>query len=154
MHQERDEAFRAFTARVRGKAEMCAYSTECECGKIVDYIDHINCDVLLNGIYDSDIRREILDNKDILHKAVNDVIPLVEKKEMARNAVPSSSMSAMSSFQRKRKTQVTPAITPSPTAQAQEATCPDCKTPFRTFPEGARGWNMKPHQVCIDCYRA
>eukprot|EP00794_Sanderia_malayensis_P001787 gene1787-1990_t len=31
LHQERDETFCAFTDRVRGKAETCAYTTECEC---------------------------------------------------------------------------------------------------------------------------
>ena len=39
--QERDEPFWAFTARVRGKAETCAFSTKCECGKNVDYTDHV-----------------------------------------------------------------------------------------------------------------
>ena len=40
LHQEHDEAFRAFTARVRGKAEKCAFAEECECGKSVDNTDH------------------------------------------------------------------------------------------------------------------
>ena len=66
LHQERDEAFRAFAARVRGKAETCTYSAVCECGKTVDYTDHIIRDVLLNGIHDSDIRREVLGIPDIL----------------------------------------------------------------------------------------
>ena len=54
LHKERDEAFRAFTARVQGKAETCAYIAVCKCGKDADYTDHIICDVLINGIYDSD----------------------------------------------------------------------------------------------------
>ena len=54
--QERDEAFRAFSARVRSKAETCSYSAKCECGQALDYTDHIIRDVLLNGIYDPDIR--------------------------------------------------------------------------------------------------
>ena len=40
LRQERDKPFRAFTARVRGKAETCAFTTTCECGKNVDYTDH------------------------------------------------------------------------------------------------------------------
>ena len=63
LHQER-----AFTARVRGKAETCAYIAVCECGKDVDYTDHIIRDVLINGIYDSHIRRETLGMPDILTK--------------------------------------------------------------------------------------
>ena len=98
--QERDEPFRAFTARVRGKAETCAFSTKCECGKNVDYTDHVIRDVLLNGISDPDIRREVLGTKDVLKTPVNDVIALVENKEMARNALPSSTLSVVSSFKR------------------------------------------------------
>ena len=41
VHQERDKLFRAFTARVCGKAETCAFSTKCECGKNVNYTDHV-----------------------------------------------------------------------------------------------------------------
>ena len=89
LRQERDETFRAFTARVRGKAETCALTTECECGKKVDYTHHVIRDVLLNGIYDTDIRREILGTKKILETLVNEVISMVENKDMARNALPS-----------------------------------------------------------------
>ena len=154
-HQDRDEAFRAFTARVRGKAETCAYTAVCECGKNVDYTDHIIRDVLINGIYDSDIRRETLGIPDILTKPVNDVVAVVENKEMARNALPSSTLSAVSSFQRlKKDLQARPAPNPAPTDRARQASCPDCKNTFKVFTEGSRGWNTKPHQICIDCYRA
>jgi hypothetical protein len=66
LRQERDEAFRTFTAMVRGKDETCAFTAECECGKDVDYTDNVICDVLLNGLSDPDIRREILGTPNIL----------------------------------------------------------------------------------------
>ena len=40
-----------------------------------------------------DIRREVLGVSDILGTAVNEVIALVEGKEMARNALPSANIS-------------------------------------------------------------
>jgi hypothetical protein len=138
---------------VRGKAETCAFTAECECGKDVDYTDNVIRDVLLNGLSDPDIRREILGTPDILKKTVNDVIALVENKEMARNALPSSTLSAVSSFQRQKNPTTTTATTPSQVDQTKEATCPDCKHTFKVFTEGARGWNTKPHQLCINCYR-
>ena len=94
LHQERDEAFRAFASRVRGKAETCAFDTTCECGKSVDYTDHVIRDVLINGLSDADIRREVLGTADILSKPISDVIALVETKEMARNAIPSATFQA------------------------------------------------------------
>ena len=154
LRQERDEPFRAFTARVRGKAETCAFTTTCECGKNVDYTDHAIRDVLLNGLSDPDIRREVLGTKDVLKTPVNDVIALVENKEMARNALPSSTLSAVSSFKRQQDPpKEPPTTTPSRVDQAKQATCPDCKSLFKIFTEGTRGWNTKPHTVCINCYR-
>ena len=73
--QERHEPFCAFTERVPGKAESCAFTTKYECGKNVDYTDHVIRDVILNGISDPDICREVLGTKNVLQTSVNDVIP-------------------------------------------------------------------------------
>ena len=155
LKQERDEPFRAFTARARGKAETCEFMAECECGKGVSYTDHAIRDVLLNGIYDPDIRREVLGTQDILKTPINDVIALVENKEMAQNALPLSTLSAVSTFRHQKNTPTsTGTPNPSHTDRAKEATCPECKGTFKIFTEGARGWNTKPHKVCITCYRA
>lgn len=151
LRQERDEAIRAFSARVRAKAETCAFVAQCECGKSVNYTDNAIRDVLLNGLADTDIRREVLGTKDILTKPINDIVTLVEGKEMARNAFPSSTLSAVSTFQNQRYT--APVTAPPPAETNKQALCPDCKTTFKIFTEGARGWNTQPHQVCINCYR-
>ena len=74
MQQERDESFRAFEARVRSKAETCAYITKCTCLREVDFTDSIIRDVLIAGIADLDIHREVLGTSAILERAVNDVI--------------------------------------------------------------------------------
>ena len=97
MQQDRDESFRAFAARVRGKAETCAYITKCTCLREVDFTDSIIRDVLMVGIADLDIRREVLGTSAILERALNDVISLVESKEMPRNALPSSASGISSS---------------------------------------------------------
>ena len=81
-----------------------------------------------------------------------DVIALVESKEVARNALPSPTLSAMSSLQRSRKN--TPSTIPQVADKTKEALCPDCGDSFKLFTEGSRGWNKKPHQICINCYRA
>ena len=71
------------------------FLAKCSCGDSVDYTDHIICDIIMNSLYNTDICREVLGLADILEKPVNDVIALVETKEMARNALPSSNLSAM-----------------------------------------------------------
>ena len=120
----------------------------------MDYTDHITRNVLLNGIYDPDIRHDIRGTLDILTKPVNGVIALIENKEMASNALPSSSLSAMSSFQHLKTQQTSPTQTPAHVDKGKQALCPDCRSTFKVFTEGSRGWNIKPHQVCIECYRA
>ena len=75
MQQEREESFRTFAARVRGKAETCAYITKCTCLREVDFTDSIIRDVLIAGIAALDIRREVLGTSAILEKAVNGDLP-------------------------------------------------------------------------------
>ena len=109
--------------------------------------------VNLNGLYDPDICHELLGTPDIIKKPVNDVIALVENKEMARNAPPSSTLLAMSSFKCQTNPPANSTATPSQADQAIEDTCPDCKSTYKLFTEGTHGWNTKPHPVCIHCYR-
>ena len=149
-----DEPFRTFTAQVRGKLETCSYTTLCTYDASVDYTDHIICDVILNGLYDTDIEREVLGIAGILEKPINEVIALVETKEMACNALPSPSLSAVSSFEKQRKSPPNPVPTPSQVDWAKEVTCPGCHIAFKVFTEGARGWKKTPHQMCIECHRA
>ena len=82
LRQERDESFRSFTAHVRGKAETCAYSVQCACPvpTVVDFTEIVARNLLIAGIVDMDIRREILGTDTILERTVNDVITLVEGK--------------------------------------------------------------------------
>ena len=153
LRQEHDEPFRTFTAKVRGKAETCSYTASCTCGASVDYTDHVIRDVIrdviLNGLYDTDIRREVLGIAGILETPINEIIALVESKEMARNALPSPSLSAISSFVKQRKSPPNPVPTLSQADRAKEATCPGCHIAFKVFTEGARGWNEKPHLMYL-----
>ena len=166
LRQDRNESCRAFAARVRGKAEACVFSFryqhQCQCGEVctgtVDYTDNVIRDVLLNGIYDLDIRRDVLGTRDIITTSVNDVVALVEGKEMARNALPSSSQSAISTFRRQQKAIKVPQTLATPTQsqvdRSKHGQCPDCHKSYQLFTQGAKGWNSKPHAFCIDCWRA
>ena len=71
MKQDRGETFRTFAARVRGKAETCSYTTKCSCNSTVNFTDIIVRDVLIAGISDLDIRRDILGTDAILQRLVN-----------------------------------------------------------------------------------
>ena len=153
MHQERDEAFRTYAARVRGKAETCKFIARCKCGNAVDYTDHTIRDTLLSGIHDHDIRREALGIPNIISTPVNEVIALIESKETARNAFPSSSLSAVSSFKSQKKQLEHVNTNELPVDRYKKSKCPDCNKSFNVFTEGQRGWNSRPHYYCLKCYR-
>lgn len=167
MHQKRDEQFRCFAARVRGKAETCEFSAAhiCQCGERsnVNYTEHITRDVLMAGIYDTDIRREVLGVDGILLKSVNDVISLIEKKEMARDAnLVSGNSSALSAYKREVKSPSVKTSSGHPPGferssavdQNETIPCPKCRKPFYPFTNGPRGRNSKPHAQCRDCFRS
>ena len=105
MKQNRDEAFHNFASRIRGKAEICEYEVEVQCSNSgcnqankTNFTDHIMRDVLLPGIYEADIQSEMYGVDDVLGQAMNQVISLVEKKEMAPDAHSPASTSGISSF--------------------------------------------------------
>ena len=111
-------------------------------------------DVLLAGITDADIRRETLGTADIHQLAINSIITVVESKEMARDALPSSSQYAMSTF--KRSSPPTPSHQESHAKGhgdgSQKVPCPSCGHLYSPFTKLRMGWNTVPHKVCKECY--
>ena len=164
MYQGADESFRTFAAKVQGKAETCefitAFSGKCsdpDCGRDYTgetyYTDEVIRDVLLNGVADTDIRREALSVEGIQKQSINDIIAFVETRETARDANQPSSVSAASNRPPRRSGNRSGPFTPSVAEQALTAPCPDCGTPFHLHSRTRNGWNKKPHERCVDCWR-
>ena len=104
-------------------------------------------DTLLKGICNAEIRREVLGTANIITTAINNVIAIVESKEMARNAAPVSDVSAVSAFKRQKTASVAQ-------DRSEKSPCPVCKQLFNLYLKGPRGWNSKPHTLCLDCFRS
>ena len=167
MSQSAEEPIRTFAARVRGKAETYGFTTttKCQCGKPVeaDYTEEVIRDVLLAGISDLDIRRDALSMPKIQQKSTNDVVSIIESREMARNATPLSSVNAMSSYKQVKQPRPPAAFSqrtvPSqkqdfhPSSQ-QTIPCPECGKQFQRFRERPNGtMNKTAYKLCLDCYR-
>ena len=168
MSQSVDKPIRTFAARVRGKAETCGFTTaaKCRCGQHVeaDYTEEVIRDVILAGISDLDIRRDALSMSGIQEKSTNDVVGIIESREMARNATPLSSLSAMSSYKQSNQSR-SPATYPHKTLGSplndrdshnkQTIPCPDCGKPFNRFRARTNGTiNNVAYKMCIDCFRS
>ena len=109
-------------------------------------------DVLIAGIADLDIRREILGIDSVLDNSLTNVITLVESREMARNAYQhrTSSLDAMSAFKKSKNS----LHSRYPVQEhPQTADCPYCNEKYRLFTEGRLDWNTKPHRQCAKCYK-
>ena len=167
MSQDPDETFRTFAAKVQGKAETCEfvtkYSGTCsavDCGTRFEgqtyYTDERIRDVLLHGIANVDIRIEPLSVQGIQQRSVPEIIAYVETREIARNANRTNGVSAVSGYRRQERPLrdfVNRSQSPSATDKTRTASCPGCRTTFHLFSKLSRGWNTKPHQKCVECWK-
>ena len=62
MTQQSDEVIRAYVARLTATADMCGMTVSCTCGcnNQVSYRDHVLQQLIINGMYDNDIRLRVL----------------------------------------------------------------------------------------------
>ena len=107
MSQDREEPIRTFLAKVKGKALTCNYKVDCSCAPPtkVDYTDCVIKDVILNGLVDEDIKKEILGQQDLDKLSVDDTVTRIESKETARNALSQNTGTAgISSFKKEAAT--------------------------------------------------
>ena len=87
------ERFQAFAAKVRGLTTDCKYILPCPHAQVgeqicatvgcrgVDYTPGVIKDILLLGIYDQDVGREVLGDSAVEDKSVNELVRFVESKE-------------------------------------------------------------------------
>ena len=138
MTQDRDEPVRTFTARLKGQASVCQFSVECTGCKVqVDYSDIIIRDAMIRGLYDEDIRLDILGDSDLAQKTLEDATAAIEAKESGKRtasrlmprpgAEPASSSAGLSSYQKLNKRQQpgkhNPPATPKQPQQAAQNEC-------------------------------
>ncbi len=150
--QDGDEAFRTFATRVRGKAETCGFKTSvhCACGKTItaDYTEEVIKDVILAGISDIDIRREVIDIQDIQSRSVNDIVSLVESREVGRHATGGNhSVAAVSTFKQMKRNEPKQVVND----KSKQIPCPGCNKMFFPFRKRRTGWNTKPFKQCLAC---
>ena len=114
MTQEHGQLFREYFANVRAVANTCEYLVKCPhpcCANLapVDYTTNVVKEVLIAGIADVDIHKEVLGHSELDIKSDKDIVKLVEEKEIAKNAcgISRSSVSALSSYRKQAKDHAT-----------------------------------------------
>lgn len=152
MRQDHGQPIRSFAAQVKGKAQVCNFTKSCRCNVVVDYTEDIVKYVVLCGIVDEEIKRNILGQSDLDEKSLNDTISLIENKEMASRAMSSSSaptttinLAAVSQpDQRKSAKDNDPKLT-------MKTTCQLCNRSISKYK--LRRGKFKEFSHCITCWR-
>jgi len=101
------ESVRSFFARIKGKAATCLYTVNCpsgECNQSVDFTDIIAKDVLISGLAEDEVKREVLGWPGLDKSTIEETVSFIEAKEMARDALNRhSATNAISSYRTKTK---------------------------------------------------
>ena len=102
LNQSHDEPVRSFIAKAKGIARNCGFEKKCTCDINVDYSNEVVKMVLLNGLADAEIKRDILGTTGLDDKSLDDTVALVESKEIANRSMGGSgeTSNAATSYQK------------------------------------------------------
>ena len=168
MTQEHGQLFREFFANVRALANTCEYSVKCihECcaeKESIDYTSNVVTEVLIGGIADLEIYKEVLTHPDLDKKSDKDIVLLVEEKEIARKACSAnrSDLAALSAYRKMKKD-----VTKKPPANKSDESettgklslkgkCAVCSKEMRLYIRYRSGkLNKEAFNTCIDCWKS
>ena len=104
--------------------------------------------VILNGLYDDDNRRDIFSEAALDTMIINNLVAMLEGKELARDATRVPSVSAVSQFKKKQKEVKVPSDFEC------EGTCSTCNTSIKLFKRMRNGkYNKTAFTDCFDCWK-
>ena len=143
--QDHGESARSFYAKVKGKAATCSYSIVCSsgtCTQVNDFTDVMVKDVVISGLADEDVKKEVLGWCDLDNKTLVETIAFIEAKEMARDALSKGPIAAALSTYKKSKAE-------SAVKSATKIQCKSSKTEIDKFLWSRR---LKKSIECIYCH--
>ena len=161
------ESIREFYANVRAAAAVCKFEVRCKqtcCAApdkqdMVDYTDMVIKDVLIAGIHDPDIRKDILATADLDKKDDKEVVKLVEAKEIAykawNSANPSGSNNALSDYRKNQKGKEVDETDQSIKAKlGLKGKCSKCSKEISLYKKYQSGkMNKTPFSKCQKCHK-
>ena len=151
LKQDHGEKTRSFVARIRGKAMTCAYTQTCcstACTTVNDFTDVILKDVVIHGLADEDIKREVLGWADVDDKTVEETVSFIEAKEKARDAMKTHTDIAapISSY----KTQGKSLAAAKPKTKSR---CEGCNSEMDKLVWNQRQNRMIECSLCLPCWK-
>ena len=145
--QDHGENARSFYAKVKGKAATCSYFTECSsgsCTQVIDFTDIMVKDVVVAGLVDEEVKKDVLGWSDLDNKTIEETISFIEAKEMARDALNKGQIAAGISTYKKGK---------SDTKAVSKGQCKSCKVEIEKLVWSRRQKKMVECTLCMPCWR-
>jgi len=155
LKQDHGQPIRSFAAQVKGKAQVCSFAKECPsavCNQNVDYTEDIVKYVIISGICDEEIKKDILGFSTLDELTLNETISLIENKEMA--------VRAMSSYTGHQDTTNTSAVHHRQPSKPNDhhrklqlkSKCKNCDKEIQKFK--IRYGKLREFDLCIECWRS
>ncbi len=169
LRQDAGESIRTFHSRVKAKALTCYFKKKCEHQHaapndggqapevFVDYTSEMIHHVIMNGLYDQEIKRDISGNEQIDMMDVKDLIALIERKETARDSANSSNNNAISQYRKQQRPLPNEKENQSSSSNdnvQKKGNCPTCGNSYFLFRIMRGGqYNKKPFGTCKKCWK-
>ena len=157
LKQDHGQSFREFYANVKAQASTCNFTVKCGqacCANApaVDYTSLVIKDILVSGIADTDIRKDVLEWSELDTKSDKDLVGFVEGKETSKKAWSGqvSDTAAVSTF-RKAAKQEEPDFKKKTSLKSK---CTKCGVQIFQFTRNRTGRiNRTAYTICIKCHR-
>ena len=159
MKQEPGQSIREFYANAKAQASTCEYSLKCgqECCKTkptIDYTASVVKDIIVCGLVDPEIRRDVLELEDLDKKSAIDLVGLVESKETARKAWAARNQGDVAASSTYKKEGNTPKEDPIEVKLTLKAKCSVCDVKIFQFVRNRFGRvNKVPFSKCAKCHK-
>ena len=113
---------------------------------MIDFTDVILKDVLIHGLVDEEIKKEVLGWTDVDTKTVEETVVFIKAKEMARNAMVSHSdtVAPISSYKTREKAAAKP---------KEKTWCKSCNTEMVRFVWNQRQKRTIEVKLCLPCWK-
>ena len=134
--------------QVRGKANTCSYSITCSsdtCNQVIDLTDIMVKDVVVAGLADEEIKKEVLGWSGLDDKNLAGTVTFIEAKEMAHDALATKPINAgLSSYKAKTKQDSKP---------KSKVLCKECRVEMDKYVWNKRHGKMIEYSLCLSCWK-
>ena len=155
--QDHAESFREFYANVKAAAAACDFSVKCPhacCAgqPEIDYTPMVIKDILVAGVADSEIRKDVLGWSELDAKPDKEVVTFVEEKEIAQKAWLGNAAGAagISGYRKSPRTE----DADTRKKLALKGRCSRCRVQIPLYTRYQSGkMNRKSFELCTKCFR-